>query len=355
MATLDFPRSTLPSNGFTNFPSKPSRWFGRSASNPKISTIAAASEPRMSSSSGRTHKISCPTDPRPILDSYSAAPGARPIMDLTSRNPNSLDLSSVGFNSSPLRSTYGLGDLRAISRRAWSKSADDLSKPLADVSPAMEEKIAQYRNRSNSNTSPLSPGGPPLAPPFFERSFSHGTGVQPFASLPRIDTPSSATPTVSISISAPAIDEATHKPAPSPTHVHTHSHSFTPKLSAPRFMPPSPKRKGSAGSEMEGTSAPPVPTRGAFPFSSSNRTLLPDSSSSSSTLQPVHRSTALLAPPNIVEPFSESSESSSPKRASQIVYHSGFINKFADGTASPHQLGTAKVWKPFELELKGSK
>ncbi|KAJ4468415.1 hypothetical protein C8J55DRAFT_437773 [Lentinula edodes] len=287
-------------------------------------------------------------------------------MDLTSRNPNSLDLSSIGFNSSqpsspssPLRSTYGLGDLRAISRRAWSKSADDLSKLSADVSPAMEEKIAQYRNRSNSNTSPLSPGSPPSAPPFFERSFSHGTGVQPFPSLPRINTPSSATPTVSISISAPAIDEATHKPAPSPTHVHTRSYSFTPKLasklSAPRFMPPSPKRKGSAGSEMEGTSAPPVPTRGAFPFSSSNRTLLPDSSSSSSTSQPVHRSTALLAPPNIVEPFSESSESSSPKRASQIVYHSGFINKFADGTASPHQLGTAKAWKPFKLELKGSK
>ncbi|KAF8829758.1 hypothetical protein HHX47_DHR2000213 [Lentinula edodes] len=287
-------------------------------------------------------------------------------MELTSRNPNSLDLSSIGFNSSqpsspssPLRSTYGLGDLRAISRRAWSKSADDLSKLSADVSPAMEEKIAQYRNRSNSNTSPLSPGGPPSAPPFFERSLSHGTGVQPFPSLPRINTPSSATPTVSISISAPVIDEAAHKPAPSPTHVHTRSYSFTPKLasklSAPRFMPPSPKRKGSAGSEMEGTSTPPVPTRGAFPFSSSSRTLLPDSSSSSSTSQPVHRSTTLLAPPNIVEPFNESSESSSPKRASQIVYHSGFINKFADGTASPHQLGTAKAWKPFKLELKGSK
>ncbi|KAJ3813501.1 hypothetical protein F5876DRAFT_34954 [Lentinula aff. lateritia] len=76
-ATLGFPRSNSPSNGFTNFLSKPSRWFGRSASNPKISTVAATSEPRVSSSSGRKHKISRPTDPRPILDSYSAAPGAR--------------------------------------------------------------------------------------------------------------------------------------------------------------------------------------------------------------------------------------------------------------------------------------
>ncbi|KAJ4471470.1 rho GTPase activating protein 22 [Lentinula aciculospora] len=366
--TLGFPRSTSPSNGFTNFLSKPSKWFGRSASNPKISTVAATSDPRASSSSGRKHKISRPTDPRPILDSYSTAPGARSVMDLSSRNQNSLDLSSISFNSSqpsspssPLRSTHGLGDLRAISRRAWSKSADDLSKVSADVSPAMEEKIAQYRNRSNSNTSSLSPNGPPSAPPFFERSSSHGTGVQPFPSLSRVHTPSSATPTVSISISAPVVDEASsYRPAPSPTHVHTRSHSFTPKLasklSAPRFMPPSPKRKGSAGSEIEGTFNPPVPTRGAFPFSSSSRTVLTDSSSSSSGMsQPLHRSTALLAPPNIVEPTNDLEESSSPKRSSQIVYHSGFINKFADGTANPHQLGATKSWKPFKLELKGSK
>ncbi|KAJ3722154.1 rho GTPase activating protein 22 [Lentinula guzmanii] len=367
--TLGFPRSTSPSNGFTNFLSKPSKWFGRSASNPKISTTAAASEPRASSSSGRKHKISRPTDPRPILDSYSVAPGARSVMDLSSRNPNSLDLSTIGFNSSqpsspssPLRSTHGLGDLRTISRRGWSKSADDLSKLSADVSPSMEEKIAQYRNRSNSNTSPLSSGGLPSAPPSFDRSLSQGSGVQPFPSLAlsRTNTPSSATPTVSISISAPVMDEASsHKPTPSPTHVHTRSHSFTPKLasklSAPRFIPPSPKRKGSAGSEVEGTFTPNILTRGAFPFSSSSRTLLPDSSSSSSILQPIHRSTALLAPPNIVELSNESAEFSSPKRSSQIVYNSGFINKFADGNATPHQLGTSKAWKPFKLELKGSK
>ncbi|KAJ3766831.1 hypothetical protein FB446DRAFT_653165, partial [Lentinula raphanica] len=83
VTTLGFPRSTSPSNGFTNFLSKPSKWFGRSASNPKISTVASASEPRASSSSGRKHKISRPTDPRPILDSYSAAPGARCVITFT--------------------------------------------------------------------------------------------------------------------------------------------------------------------------------------------------------------------------------------------------------------------------------
>lgn len=72
-ASLGFPsRSTSPSSGFTNFLSKPSKWFARSASNPKISSVAASSEPRSSSSSGRKHKISRPTDPRPILDSYAA-------------------------------------------------------------------------------------------------------------------------------------------------------------------------------------------------------------------------------------------------------------------------------------------
>ncbi|KAJ3766830.1 hypothetical protein FB446DRAFT_823770, partial [Lentinula raphanica] len=276
-------------------------------------------------------------------------------MDLSSsRNPNSLDLSSIGFNSSqpssptsPIRSTHILGDLRSISRRGWSKSADDLSKISVDVSPSMEEKIAQYRNRSNSNTTS---GGLSTAPPPFERSTSQGT---PFPSLSRVETPTSTTPTVSISISAPVMDDvSTNRPSPSPTHVHTRSHSFTPKLasklSAPRFMPPSPKRKGSTGSEMEATAVPPVPSRGGFPFSSSSRTLLPDSSSSSTSA----RSGGLLAPPNIIEP---SPDPVSPKRSSQIVYHSGFINKFADGNATPQQLGTAKAWKPFKLELKGSK
>ncbi|KAJ3833021.1 hypothetical protein F5878DRAFT_547290 [Lentinula raphanica] len=73
VTTLGFPRSTSPSNGFTNFLSKPLKWFG-----PSISTVASASEPR-----GRKHKISRPTDPRPILDSYSATPGARCVITFT--------------------------------------------------------------------------------------------------------------------------------------------------------------------------------------------------------------------------------------------------------------------------------
>ncbi|KAJ3831562.1 hypothetical protein F5878DRAFT_549392, partial [Lentinula raphanica] len=83
VTTLGFPCSTSPSNGFTNFLSKPSKRLGRSASNPKMSTVASASEPRASSSLGRKHKISHPTDPRPILDSDSAASGARCVITFT--------------------------------------------------------------------------------------------------------------------------------------------------------------------------------------------------------------------------------------------------------------------------------
>ena len=46
------------------------KWFSRSASTSKVNP-ALSSEPRNSLSfGGRKHKISQPTDPRPILDSY---------------------------------------------------------------------------------------------------------------------------------------------------------------------------------------------------------------------------------------------------------------------------------------------
>ncbi|KIK60980.1 hypothetical protein GYMLUDRAFT_43514 [Collybiopsis luxurians FD-317 M1] len=389
-------------------------------------------------------------------------------MDLPSRNPNSLDLTAaLSFNaasqpsspSSPIHRSTPLGDLRAISRRAWSRSADDLSKipPSSSISAStdvssgpsppltMEAKIAQYRNRSNSNSDALlfnSGKGMPSAPPVIQRNHSQGQGQgqgQPFPSMAMgggggggLDTSassssSSPTPTVSISISAPAVDDpspsssapsSSSKPpssssAPSSTHVHTRSHSFTPKLasklSAPRFMPPSPKRKGSAGSEVDGNGSgggiPPSPSlpastsgstsssRGGFPFSmgmGSGRSAHTDSSSTTTQLSSSpHRTTtvinSLLAPPpNIIEASFDSSSSSSmsgpssaglgssPKRSSQIVYNSGFINKFADSSSSGSghwngsgnanaynnsdmNLSSAKAWKPFKVELKGTK
>ncbi|ESK91434.1 rho gtpase activating protein 22 [Moniliophthora roreri MCA 2997] len=369
-ATHGFPRSTSPSGGFLNSLTRPSKWFGRSASNPKMSSTGSA-EPRTSSSSGRKHKISRPTDPRPILDSYGSSSATRSVLDLSARPPASLDLSSP-FNAPPsqpsspstLHASGGLGDLRSISKRAWSRSADDLSKldtsNLPGSRPSFEDKVAIYRGRSNSNSSGLSPTTPLSAPVL-------PGGVQPFPTFKSTTTTPSTSPpkmsnmpaVVSISVSAPAVDEASTSSRNSPpsNHVHTRSHSFTPKLSsklsAPRF-PSSPKRKGSAGSEMEGQlSAPPIRT--TF-FSSNNK----EPSSSKATSQSSHRSTALLAPPVIVEPEDDSSGTNSvseAKRSSQIVYNSGFLNRLSDVPANLQHanLSNSKGWKPFKVELKGSK
>ncbi|KAL0574214.1 rho GTPase-activating protein [Marasmius crinis-equi] len=340
-----------------------------------MSATSSFAEPRASSSSGRKHKISRPTDPRPILDSYGSSNAARSVLDLSQsgRPQNSLDLSSPfhappSQPSSPSTPHYphsgGLGDLRNISKRAWSRSADDLGKletsNLPGHSSSFEDKIAQYRNRSNSNTSGYSPISPPASAPVIPG------GAQPFPTFKPPSTPPSTSPpkashmpsVVSISISAPAVDEAAaaaSKSSPPPNHVHTRSHSFTPKLSsklsAPRF-PSSPKRKGSAGSEMEGQL--PTPTRGTF-FTSAKTT------EPSKPAPQQHRQTALLSPPAIVEPKDTSSSgatgSADPKRSSQIVYNSGFLNRLSDVPANPHHanLANAKGWKPFKVELKGSK
>lgn len=71
----------------------------------------------------------------------------------------------------------------------------------------------------------------------------------------------------------------------------------------------------------------------------------------------------LLAPPTILEPSTDNND----KRTSQLVYNSGFINRFSE--FSPAALNTrtshaymgssgstlSKGWKPFKLVMKGSK
>ena len=69
--SLAQPRATSPSSGFTQFLTKPSKWFSRSVSTSKAPPTI--SEPRLSVSSTRKHKISHPTDPRPILDAYAGS------------------------------------------------------------------------------------------------------------------------------------------------------------------------------------------------------------------------------------------------------------------------------------------
>ncbi|KAK7029539.1 rho GTPase-activating protein [Paramarasmius palmivorus] len=368
-ATHSFPRSTSPSGGgFLNSLTRPSKWFGRSTSNPKMTSTGAA-EPRSSSSSGRKHKISRPTDPRPILDAYGASAATRSVLDLSARPPASLDLSSP-FNAPPSQPSSpstphapgGLGDLRNISKRAWSRSADDLSKldtsNLQGKGSSFEEKIANYRNRSNSNASGLSPTAPPSSAPVLPG------GVQPFPTFKSTTTTPSTSPpkashmpsVVSISVSAPAVDEASasssFKNSPPSNHVHTRSHSFTPKLSsklsAPRF-PSSPKRKGSAGSEMEGQlSAPPTPKTKKQVAAKLRLSRL------------IVQRRCLHRLPSFEpeeDPNRGTTSVDEAKRSSQIVYNSGFLNRLQDAPANLQHvnLNNSKGWKPFKVELKGSK
>ena len=67
-------------------------------------------------------------------------------------------------------------------------------------------------------------------------------------------------------------------------------------------------------------------------------------------------------PPTILSPAAaqnqeEVEEKSDMKRSSQIVFHSGFINRLADAPSNFHQAHSflSKGWKPFKVELKGSK
>ena len=72
-----------------------------------------------------------------------------------SRAENSLDMSSVLLSPVLSPNSPGSGDLRQSSRHAWSKSADDLGR-LSTCLPKILS-VAQSRNRSNSNTSTVTP------------------------------------------------------------------------------------------------------------------------------------------------------------------------------------------------------
>ena len=78
---------------------------------------------------------------------------ASSVLDLSARTQGSVELSRLHGPSST--SPTGLGDLRNISRRGWSKSAEDLSKvspvEFSPAKPSFQERIVGYRNRSGSN------------------------------------------------------------------------------------------------------------------------------------------------------------------------------------------------------------
>lgn len=297
----------------------------------------------------------------------SAVPDTRPHAQRTPSSP-----SQPAFSR-------GLGDLRNMSRKPWSKSADDLGKihtsvsspALTPIDTTMHEKIKSYRSDSISSSIATSPS--PLA----SSSVTSLNMNYPFPSIP---ADAAASPPKNARLGPPSTNPSPITPPLTPVsstspHVHSRSHSFTPrlpsKLSAQKanLVPPSPKRKGSASFE----SRDPERDKGSLGSGPSGRPPLPFSLGPAGNLKTAPSgnhsqgpsSPTLLAPPTIVEP---EENSHGEKRTSQMVYHSGFINRLAD--FSPAMLNTrahhaymsggaatvlAKGWKPFKLVLKGSK
>ena len=310
-------------------------------------------------------------------------------MDLSSKG--SLD-TSHSFPSpasdSPTRSGR-LGDLRNISQKPWSRSVDDLGKLSSPLSSpldcSIQNKISQYRNRTNSNATPPPTINPNL--PLDSGNTRHQ--LQPFPVIVTTSPVSSSPPKdnaiqspVSINVLSPTDTEAAlDKPFSilhgSSSGVHNRSHSFTPKLPSKLssqklgFGPSSPKRKGSAPSEREIESDREklgldtrVTAAGGAPHNLSPTTAR--ATAVLHTLDDRHiptshigRSTTLLSPqPGGVDDRDLGGPDS--KRTSQVVYNAGFINRLAQLPVSHHpyyapHLSLAKGWKPFKMELKGSK
>lgn len=289
----------------------------------------------------------------------------------------------------------GLGDLRNLSRKPWSKSADDLSKLsshmpapiLTPIDTTIHDKIELYRNNRGGSMGSMNNSSPSVA--------STVSAQQKNLPFPTICTSPSdplsssppGRPSIQLSAASPTLtDGAALGPSlsNSSTHVHTRSHSFTPrlpsKLASPKgvLQPPvSPKRKGSGGSVTErtpdrereknltgGSGGHGPSARSPFPFSlGGGRSPVNPSSPTETPSSPTS-----LFPPKIVEPSTEASGSKTDKRLSQIVLHSGFINRLVDfsptalnvrathaymsGSSAPT---LSKGWKPYKLVLKGSK
>ncbi|KAI0689000.1 hypothetical protein BC835DRAFT_1371134 [Cytidiella melzeri] len=401
-----FPRSASPSTGFTQFFTKPTKWFARSNSSGAIPgrTSTSSMEQRPSSSSARKPKISHPTDPRPILDQLRPEPVAnnmpmasRSVLDLSlARTATAFDNSPVSTSArsqaSPVRSpSRGLGDLRYISRKPWSKSADDLGKlssapRLSPIDTSFHHKVHDYRGNNHETA------GTTTTPTSYS---PQGSVSFPFPTITttnvETETPSSSPPQRSGIFTAGSSPVGNGTPPLTPSgQVHARSHSFTPRLPSKLASPklglaqPSPKRKASASSPSDtepikdlkssavSLGSGPAP-RAGFPFgfggSSSSglgsKALLPSGLDLPSHLDKPGSSSGLLAPPAILEP-GDHDASKSEKRTSQLVYHSGFINRLVD--FSPATLNSratqsymtggltlSKGWKPFKLVLKGSK
>ena len=289
----------------------------------------------------------------------------RSVFDLSlARAQAGLDGPTTSSPSPGKKGSTDLGDLRGLSHKPWSRSAEELGKfsvsaPSTPLSTSFQDKIQQYRIGSPSNS--------PTAP--------HPTQQHPFPTF----TAASSSADLSSAPSSPVSLSPSLGTPPSGTSVpmlHVRSHSFTPKLpsklSASKIGPPITARKASNASERAydpsslakeraGMASPLA--RGGSPFTlgGGNKIFAPTPTMYDNVLAPTG-DMSLLPPPRIIEPpGTDAPDSNNEKRVSQIAFHSGFVNRATDFTF-PSTRGTtygqpvvAKGWKPFKLVLRGTK
>ncbi|KAJ7058275.1 rho GTPase activating protein 22 [Mycena amicta] len=236
--------------------------------------------------------------------------------------------------------------------------------------PFYARKRTDSERSRRSGRSTTGDGGSPGSTPPSARA-GIGAMVWPVISTrdPTREGEGGSPATVSVSVSAPLLDGAIHGFSAASgaglegvngldgglSHSHTRSHSFTPKLSSRLvgITAASPGRKGSVGElEIPNDKSEVRDKRGLFHFGASPSKAAPSDVGSGH-----------LAPPHIIlEPASEEPPakrntllapdptSNDGKRASQIVYAAGFINRLV----SP-ALDDPRSWKPFKMEVRGSK
>ncbi|KAJ7708601.1 hypothetical protein B0H14DRAFT_3642439 [Mycena olivaceomarginata] len=285
---------------------RPSKWYARSASAPRVSGLAAAGNeisPRASTSSvasgpsgARRPKISRPTDPRPIF-------GCGGLYGCAGESPSHLGRASLALREGSHRFiclffALLLPPMVVSSRVGGTIPAETQTCVLRKEGEGAAESISVL-----SSTCPAPPSHSPRPPrrPAHTQNL-HGSRVRERETRDR--NGSGGGSPVSISISAPVLAGAgacggADGSGIAPGHVPTRSHSFTPKLSSRlvNLGGASPvERNGRDGKEKEKHSV-------GFPFhfgGAQSKPLPPDPAS--------------LAPPHthiILEPAPEEEDASS--------------------------------------------
>lgn len=290
---------------------------------------------------------------------------SRSVFDLSiARTQAGVDGPTTSSPSPGKKRSTDLGDLRGLSHKPWSRSAEELGKfstsaPSTPMSISFQDKIHQYRIGSPSHSPTAS--HPPQQHPF--PTFTATSSSADLSSAP--SSPVSLSPSLGTPPSGSSVPM-----------LHVRSHSFTPKLpsklSASKIGPPIPARKASSASERgydpsalakerAGLASPLVRGTPPFALGGGNKIYAPSPTMYDNIPSPTG-DTPLLPPPRIIEPSgTDAPDSNNEKRVSQITFHSGFVNRATDSTfvstrgTTYGQAVAAKGWKPFKLVLRGTK